>query len=261
MPAKSGYVPSAAKQRELAHEVKNYNARRAYAIKRDAAAAEYLPQKVSVREIKKTLASGRDLRYEINALKKFTAETAVPVRTKAGTVTTKFQLKDIQSRVERINRERKKEMERAAPSTERGTMGTIRTANLQPKKFTAKKIQPKHWKEYVRMVEKQSAGTYRREQAELYKANYLHAFNQCFTGLPGSEVIRNIVEAMDPDDLIRLYYSDDTFAIGFQYGAEAGVAKLKELMNTFRKEGYDADPYAAGLPEVTENGEDVEDEE
>lgn len=227
-------------RKELATAVRKFNAKRARLIKKDPSYIEYLPQKASTVAIRKGIATRRDLINELNALNRFLRKGAEEkIVTSRGLKTTKYEKKEVGIRVRRVNRFRKKELEAAAPSTYKGTMGTVRENNLRPKKYDIEKIRDKSgWERFVSMVEKQSRESYYLDRDETYKKNLLKAMKNEF-GAMGRNLI-NLVKQIPPNILIEMYYADADMQIDFVYGkeeVELRIKRMEERMKEYLQSG------------------------
>lgn len=216
-------------RKKLTTAVRKFNAKRARLIKKDATYAEYLPEKASTVAIRKGIATRRDLINELNALNRFLrAGAEEKIVTSKGVKTTKYEKKEVGIRVRRVNRFRKKELESITPSTERGTMGTIRENNLRPKKYDIEKIRDKsNWKNYIEMVERQSRESYYIERDELYKENLLKAMRSEY-GAKGRKLI-NLIKKIPANVLVDMYYYDSDLHIDFVYGLEEVDRRVKRM--------------------------------
>ena len=144
-------------KKELAKAVRKFNAKRTRLLKQVPELEEFLPPKASTKEIRKSVKTRRDLKNELNSLERFMRKGAEkPIVTKEGIKTTVYEKKEISIKVRAINLRRAAELKKAAPSTEKGTMGTVRENNLKPKQYDIDKIKKSDWKKFVESVEKQS---------------------------------------------------------------------------------------------------------
>lgn len=223
-------------RKKLSTAVRKFNNKRARLIKKDATYAEYLPAKASTVAIRKGIATRRDLINELNALNRFLKKGAEEkIVTSQGLKTTKYEKKEVGIRVRRVNRFRKKELEAAAPSTYKGTMGTIRENNLRPKKYDIEKIRDKSgWERFVSMVEKQSRESYYLDRDETYKKNLLTAMKNEF-GAQGRNLI-NLVKQIPASVLVAMYYEDQLMQIDFVYApedVEVRVRAIEEKMKNY----------------------------
>lgn len=203
-------------KKELAKAVRKFNAKRTRLLKQVPELEEFLPPKASTKDIRKSVQTRRDLKNELNALERFMRKGAEkPIVTKEGIKTTAYEKKEIAIKVRVINQRRAAELKKAAPSTEKGTMGTIRENNLKPKKYDIDKIKKSDWKKFVESVEKQSKDSYASDRYDRYKDNFLKGLENAF-GEKGSELIE-IAKQIDAETLTQMYYDDPILQIDFIY--------------------------------------------
>lgn len=203
-------------EKDLAKAVRKFNAKRTRLLKQVPELEEFLPPKASTKEIRKSVQTRRDLKNELNALERFMRKGAEkPIVTKEGIKTTAYEKKEIAIKVRSINQRRAAELKKAAPSTEKGTMGTIRENNLKPKKYDIDKIKKSDWKNFVESVEKQSRDSYAADRYERYKDNFIKGLENAF-GEKGAELIE-IAKQIDSETLTQMYYDDPILQIDFIY--------------------------------------------
>lgn len=203
-------------EKELAKAVRKFNAKRTRLLKQVPELEEFLPPKASTKEIRKSVQSRRDLKNELNSLERFMRKGAEkPIVTKEGIKTTVYEKKEISIKVRAINQRRAAELKKAAPSTEKGTMGTVRENNLKPKQYDIDKIKKSDWKKFVESVEKQSKDSYASDRYDRYKENFIKGLENAF-GEKGSELIE-IAKQIDAETLTQMYYDDPILQIDFIY--------------------------------------------
>lgn len=203
-------------EKALANAVRKFNAKRTRLLKQVPELEEFLPEKLSVREIKKTIKTRRDLKNELNSIERFMRKGAEkPIVTKEGVKTTQYQKKELEIKVRAINLRRAAERKKANVSTEKGTMGTIRANNLQPKKVNLDKIRKEDWQKFIESVEKQSMDSYSQDKYDRYKENFIKGLENAF-GQKG-ERLKKLAEQIEPETLTQMYYDDPILQIDFIY--------------------------------------------
>ena len=203
-------------EKALAKAVRKFNAKRTRLIKQVPELEEFLPSKISTKEIREHVKTRRDLKNELNSIERFMRKGAEkPIITKEGIKTTVYEKKEISLKVMAINQRRAAELKKAAPSTEKGTMGTIRENNLKPKQYDIDKIKKSDWKKFVESVEKQSKDSYASDRYDRYKENFIKGLENAF-GEKGSELIE-IAMQIDGETLTQMYYDDPILQIDFIY--------------------------------------------
>jgi hypothetical protein len=203
-------------KKELAKAVRKFNTKRTRLLKQVPELEEFLPAKISTKEIRERVKTRRDLKNELNTIERFMRKgVEKPIITKEGIKTTVYEKKEISIKVRASNQRRAAELKKAAPSTEKGTMGTIRENNLKPKQYDIDKIKKSDWKKFVESVEKQSKDSYASDRYGRYKENFIKGLENAF-GEKGSELIE-ITKQIDGETLTQMYYDDPILQIDFIY--------------------------------------------
>lgn len=219
--------------KELKQQVKRFNAKITREIKRSPELADFLPQKLSVRTERQKIKTASDLKlFSARVDRAFAKGAFTPVVTGQGIATTKYELKELSLGVRRINRERKKELERAAPSTKKGTMGTIRQNNLIPKRFNPNEITRQNWKAFVESVERQSMPSYTEGKMLTYKENYIRALENIFG--PDADEVIGIVRALPPSKVYQAFYDNPNLQLGFIYDPLDAAVILEEITEDWK---------------------------
>lgn len=201
-------------RKQLQREVKRFNAKITREARKSPELAEFLPQKLSARDLRQKIKTPSDLRVLKNAVNRaFERGAFTPITTKQGVKTTSFAINEIKRGVARINRQRAKERATANPSTEAGTMGSIHANNLKPKRFDPDKVKKSDWDMFVESVEKQSSAYYSQEKIEKYKQDYLNAIKTNL-GEEGTKLYQ-LIEKLPPSYMYGKFYDDAVLQIGF----------------------------------------------
>lgn len=218
---------------ELTRQVKRFNAKIEREAKKNANLTPFLPQKLSVKELKATIKSVQDLKLiSARVDRAFKPKALEPIITKQGVMTTAFQIKELELGVKRINKARQKELEKADPSTYKGTMGSVKDNNLKPKKFEPDKITKHDWEKFVESVEKQSRASYTAEKKKAYKENYLKAILDNL-GEAGYELY-NYIKKIGYETLYDAYYDDPVLQINFIYDPQQSAFIAQEALYRWR---------------------------
>ena len=203
-------------ENELAKAVRKFNAKRTRILKKNPKMEEYLPTKISTKKIRDEIKTRRDFKNVLNSIERFKRKGAEkPIITKEGVKTTAYEKKEIEIKVRAINARRTAERKRANVSTEKGTMGTIRENNLQPKKADINKIKKSDWEKFKESVEKQSRDSYFQDKYERYKENLLKGLENAF-GEKG-KMLQEIAKQIPAEQLTQMYYDDPILQIDFIY--------------------------------------------
>ena len=203
-------------EKELSKAVRKFNAKRTRLLKQVPELEEFLPPKQSVKTLRESIKTRRDFRNEINSIERFMQKGAEkPIVTAEGVKTTAYEKKELGIKIRAINARRAAERKRANVSTEKGTMGTIRANNLQPKQVNIDKIKKSDWNKFVESVEKQARDSYSQEKYERYKENFIKGLENAF-GESGAELVA-LAEQIDPETLSQMYFDDPILQIDFIY--------------------------------------------
>ena len=195
-------------EKELAKAVRKFNAKRTRLLKRVPELEEFLPAKISTKEIREQVKTRRDLKNELNSIERFMRKGAEkPIVTKEGIKTTAYEKKEIEIKVRAINARRAAERKRANVSTEKGTMGTIRENNLRPKQVDINKVKKSDWEKFKESVEKQARDSYFQ--------NFMKGLENAF-GEKGKK-LQEIAEQIPAEQLTQMYYDDPILQIDFIY--------------------------------------------
>lgn len=203
-------------EKELAKAVRKFNAKRTRLLKQVPELEEFLPPKASTKAIKESVKTRRDLNNELNSIERFMRKGAEkPIVTKEGVKTTAYEKKELQIKIRAINNRRAAERKKANVSTEKGTMGTIRANNLQPKQVDLDNVKKSDWNKFVESVEKQARDSYAADKYERYKENFLKGLENAF-GESGKDLIE-LAKQLDPETLTQMYFDDPILQIDFIY--------------------------------------------
>lgn len=222
-------------EQKLAKAVRKFNAKRTRLLKQVPELEEFLPKRLNVKEIKNDVKTRRDFNNVINSVERFMKKGAEkPIVTKEGIKTTAYQKRELEIKVRAINSRRSAELKKASPSTEKGTMGTIRANNLRPKKYDLDKIKRSDWDKFVESVEKQSKDSYSAEQYDRYKDNFIRGLENVF-GEKGRELIE-IAKQINPETLTQMFYDDPILQIDFIYDPlemDIKIEAMTEHLNNY----------------------------
>lgn len=222
-------------EKELSKAVRKFNAKRTRLLKQVPELEEFLPPKQSVKTLRESIKTRRDFRNEINSIERFMQKGAEkPIVTAEGVKTTAYEKKELGIKIRAINARRAAERKRANVSTEKGTMGTIRANNLQPKQVNIDKIKKSDWNKFVESVEKQARDSYSQEKYERYKENFIKGLENAF-GESGAELVA-LAEQIDPETLSQMYFDDPILQIDFIYDPLEMQVKLDAM--TEHLQGY-----------------------
>lgn len=129
---------------KMRREIRNFNARRAYQIKKHPETAELQPGKMTMKKALARVESKRDLTGFIKSMQGYTSETAQTVSNKYGVKATKYAVKESRKQVERENRKRARELKSGRDVYVNGKK--IETAEKTASTYEKKPIQQDFYK-------------------------------------------------------------------------------------------------------------------
>lgn len=222
----------------LSNTVRQFNAKITRMLKKNPELAPYLPERLTVQGLRDKIQTRQDFNQEIKSARRFLKPGAeTPVTSATGIRTTRWEKREIGIKVGVINRRRNRELKKMNPTTEKGTMGTIRENNLRPKKYDIDKIKASDWDMFVYGVEKQIMSGYTAQKNELYKQNFIKAVKTAF-GSKGTEIVE-MAQSIPADILVELYYNDPVLQVEFIYNPLEMQIKIDNIVEHL-------EPYAYG---------------
>jgi hypothetical protein len=212
---------------DLQRAVRNFNAKIDYIRKTRPELAEFQPEKKSYKDIKQGITTRNDLKRELKSLQRYSKRGSENVvKNKYGLAITKYEKKEIEYKVAKINRQRTKDRKKfgemevtthgESTGLKRAEMGSQRMAQFNPKKFN---FETQHggmsWEKYVEVVEKQVKDSYSDELVDRYKENYLKGIENGL-GEYGKELYK-IVEQIPAQKVLETFYNEQEAYIDFHY--------------------------------------------
>lgn len=222
----------------LSNTVRQFNAKITRMLKKNPELAPYLPERLTVQGLRDKIQTRQDFNREIKLARRFLKPGAeTPVTSATGIRTTRWEKREIGIKVGVINRRRNRELKKMNPTTDKGTMGTIRENNLRPKKYDIDKIKASDWDMFVYGVEKQIMSGYTAQKNEVYKQNFIKAVKTAF-GSKGTEIVE-MAQSIPADILVELYYNDPVLQVEFIYNPLEMQIKIDNIVEHL-------EPYAYG---------------
>ncbi len=224
--------------------VKNFNAKIARETKKNQQAglsSNYLPDKISVKEIRKQMKEMS--RHDINATKRsyarFSNKGSAQKRTnKNGLTTTKWAVKEVQINVRKINAQKRKEQKRLdemevksrgeSQGFTRQEMGSIRGNSLKPTKFDFDKQHGgKEWEARQASAKKMATKSYWQQRQEQYKENYISALERELGN--NARGLIDHIKGLPASQVVDTYYGDQEATIDFIYDKAQQEEKINAL--------------------------------
>ena len=207
------YGPRTSK--EVAREVKNFNARRREAIRRDPEAENWLPDKASVKRFKAENTSRADVNAGLKELRAFRADKMAPVYLDKGLIRTQWEIDVVARQVKEVNRSRKRRLREIQPSKERGTASAAEQLNLQPMKFDPNAIKPEDWQRKRTAALRESRRNFDENQRREYKRQYLQNIQDLNLDKDKERKIMALIRDLPPSAFIQGYKLDPVLNIKF----------------------------------------------
>lgn len=228
---------------KLKDTVRRFNAKIGRVAKKVPTMNDYLPDRVSSRELRETIKTRSDFNRAINSLNRFLRRGAeAPVTTEAGVKTTKYELREATIRLRTINLRRTLEREafqkRDKSKAVISTMPSFEEAAMMPKRVNLQKVPPNKWNKTLSLLERQSRSYYGTEQSERYLENYLMAIDNVF-GEKGTRIKEYAIQ-IGGYELMRLQYENPVLQIDFIYDpieADLIVERIEETLSQYIAEG------------------------
>lgn len=241
MPRRSNIRWSNSDEKELSRVVRNYNSKINRILKKDPNMSEFLPKRVSKKELKESIKTRRDLKRELNSLNRFTKRGSEELITnEEGLTITKYLKKEVEIKVATINRLkalRKKELNELEVSSRGRDVGfknkeygrIDQMQLLQPKVFNFKKKSKRDFEHFVKGLT--DAEQYITMKDVILRENYLDSLYEHLGKNAYTDMIRDKILTMPLDDFISTYYKDKEATIGFIYDLTQATDKLEILIN------------------------------
>ena len=210
---------------ELYRIIKNFNQKRDYHFKKDDASRPYLPEKISIKDIRSDVYSRRDFNKMMNKLKRFSTTGAEDlISTRGGAVTTKWEKKETVLETKALNLRNLWRKKKLKISVEQGNLSSADELHLQP--YDIKALEQKSQEEFKKFqegIEKKLQDAYMKEGFETYKDNYLKGIlNQ----LGGNKDLIKLVKGIDAEELFHMTAGNPDARINFMYEPQDLLTKI-----------------------------------
>lgn len=227
-------------EEELKRVVKNFNNKLSRVLKKNPEIADYLPERVSYKNLRENITNRQEFNREIKSLSRFSKRGSEQIiRGKSGARTTVWEKKEVGIQVAVINRERtrkRKELE-SMEATSRGQklkqtrsqMQSIRMNELNKKKFNFDKIKKGDWKKYVETVKRQSHPDFQSEADYNLRKNYIKGLIEVFGDSDETNDLIETINNMDIEDFITTFYKEQEATVDFIYDPLEAERKFKIL--------------------------------
>lgn len=241
MPRRSKIRWSNSDEKELSRIVRNYNSKINRILKKDPNMKDFLPDRVSKKELKENIETRRDLKRELNSLKRFSERGSEELITnEQGLTITKYLKKEVEIKVATINRLkslRRKELNEMEVSSRGKNVGyknmetgrIDRMQLLQPKIFNFNKKSKKDFEHFVKGLS--NAEQFITMKDVILRENYIDSLYEHLGKNAYTDMIRDKIMGVPLDDFISTYYRDKEAKIEFIYDLTNATVKLETLIN------------------------------
>lgn len=238
---KKAYKLSQDLNRELTNAVRRFNRAIERMQKQERFSNVIIPEKVTIRNIKKNIKNKRDFNRELNRLNRLKRPSAESVKiNKYGIKAVNYVIDEMRRDVKRINESRRRERERILrqeatlggqpTGLTRGELGGQRLAEIQPKRASWQGISSKKaWEQLARSIEKQTAKDYDHEKKKKMQENYIKGLKANF-GTKANRIISK-VRNMTPEEFYNAYMADQDLEFDFMYDEIEKDVKMNRIVN------------------------------
>ena len=227
-------------EQELRRVVKNFNSKLSRIMKKNPEIAEYLPERMSYKELRENITSRQELNRELKSMKRFSQKGSEElVKSKSGLTVTKWEKKEVGIQVAIINRERtrKRKLLEAEEATSRGQklnltrsqMNSIRMNELNKKIFNFDKIKKSDWSKYKATVKRQSHPDFQSEADEHLRDNYIKGLIEIFGETDDILELIEEIKNLSLKEFITKFYKEQEATITFIYDPIEAERKKKIL--------------------------------
>lgn len=210
-------------EKAISQAVKGFNAKIAKISKADPKNAAALPEKMTVKQLKRNISSRQDLRKTLKALERFSKEGAEELVEIPGNnynlKLTKWQKEEMERSAARVNKERGKRREELADVdlTSRGKklgykkgqigMGRAEERALDPVEPFTKSMSRADLQRKMRQLWKEDKSGYWKARDELMRKNYIQALEENFNTKDIQDVI-DTIEEMDFQEFRKVFEAE-----------------------------------------------------
>lgn len=223
----------------LSRTVQQFNAKLTRESKKNPTIIEFLPERLKVANIRQQIQTRKDYNRLIKSYQRFLKKDSTKLVTNTqGYTTTLWNKREIQYKVNEINRQRAAERKRANVSTYTGTMGSIIANNLKDKKYEFNQINPKNALKQLASIDNMVRSTYIPEKIKLYKENYKQALLNNFQEDDAYNIIR-LVDKFSDRQFMDLYYKNPLLGIDYTYSKESYEILVETIFSQFLSEAQE----------------------
>jgi len=199
---------------ELRRVVKNFNQKISYHEKNNPQKADFLPSRITTKELKNKIETRQDFQRELASLERFGKRGNTELITnEKGVTISKYELNELKNKVRITNIKRTYERKKLNIDTTKGNMGQIQAQNLKPKKFNFMKKTEKEIEKLKESLENEVQANFKERIMEKYKENYIKAIEN-YLGEDGEE-LKKFIQEMTPQEVYQNSIENPILSIGF----------------------------------------------
>lgn len=214
----------------LKKTVKRFNAKIEREAKKSNIASEYLPKKLSIKELKQSITTAKDLNLlEKSVQRAFKKDAFKLIKNEKGVTTTKYEKREVGIQVRRINLKRSYERKKANLTFEKGNTYLEKELALKPKPFNFKDLDKRNWEKYKETTAKLSRASYRDERLEMYAENYKELARQ------NAPRVYELIKDLDAEEIYNARFDNPTLDIEFYYDPIDQEAKNEFILDAWQE--------------------------
>ena len=200
---------------ELQRIARNFNAKINRIAKKTPEDKEFLPEKVSVKDLKTKIETRQDYNRYANSLKRFSKKGSEKlVEGAKGLKITQYELEEAKIKTRIVNARRTREKKALDLDERKGVDFQTKNQGLNKKPFSINKTR-KEWEKFVESLEKESRSLFKEDALENYKTNYLNSLRENL-GQKGYEIAKKL-EKVDSVFIYENSVSNPILSIDFVY--------------------------------------------
>lgn len=219
---------------ELRRDVRNFNAKRTRALKGDPDIVDFLPPKLSVKELKSSIKSAKELKNLTQYVQRGTRTKWELITTPGGVTELNFTLNELRRQITDIINPQRKKVSQSLKRKQR--LGKTIEVAFEPKRFDIENIKKENWDKFVQSVTKQSSSDYWENRYNIFKESYLLAMFNELAGFPGYEELYEYVSSLSPQQIWAGTIMDAKTEIGYVYSheQEAKLDAINEIYSAWK---------------------------
>lgn len=224
---------------ELYRDVRAFNGARTKAIKKNPEVVQFLPEKLNVQELKKSIQSRQELKAltaDVNRELNFKFET---VTLTDGTIKTRKEFEDFKTEIEIGNNVKKRVAKKRGVKTKPpGRLGTEEQFDLALFRTDIENIPGNDWARYRKVVESKLTEDYYNWEDEQYKENYIEGLWRNLGPEEDTLEIAELLQKIPARVMINEARNNPIARISFYYLNDASerehiVNRLKALWSNY----------------------------